>query len=51
VVHGRRKKPRKGTNQLSKARLSRSEKIHSPNSASRGESRAKRTIRQPMCER
>jgi hypothetical protein len=48
VVQGSRKKPRKGTNQLSKARLSRSLKRNSANSASRGEIRAKRTTKQPM---
>jgi hypothetical protein len=41
----------KGTNQLSKARLSRSVKTHSANSASRGEMKAKRTTRQPMSPR
>jgi len=48
VVQGSRKKPRKGTNQLSKARLNMSLKIHSANSARRGEIRAKRTTKQPM---
>jgi hypothetical protein len=48
VVQGSRKKPRKGTSQLSKARLSRSLKRNSANSASRGEIRAKRATKQPM---
>jgi hypothetical protein len=51
VVQGNRKKPRKGTNQLSKARPSRSLKSQSANSARRGEIRAKRTTRQPMRSR
>jgi hypothetical protein len=38
----------KGTNQLSKARLSRSLKRNSANSASRGEMKAKRTTKQPI---
>src|SRR5262249_42447488 len=46
VGQGRRKKPRKGTNQESNARLSRSVKRNSANSASRGEITAKRTSRQ-----
>ena len=48
MVQGSRKKPRKGTNQLSKARLSRSEKRNSANSARRGEMKAKRTRKQPI---
>src|SRR5690349_14758707 len=38
-------------NQLSKARLSRSEKRKIANSASRGEMKARRTTRQAMCRR
>jgi hypothetical protein len=38
----------KGTNQSSKARLSRSEKSHRAKSARRGEIRAKRATKQPM---
>jgi hypothetical protein len=41
-------KPRKGTNQLSKARPSRSLKSHSANSARRGEMKANRTTKQPI---
>lgn len=48
VVHGRTKKPRKGTNQLSKARLRRSLKSHSTINASRGEINANKTTRQPI---
>jgi hypothetical protein len=48
VVQGSRKKPRKGTNQLSKERLRRSLKSQSAKSARRGEIRAKRTTKQPM---
>src|SRR6185312_5652431 len=46
-----RKKPSSGTTQLSKARLSRSVKRNSTNSASRGESSAKIRTRQPMGKR
>src|SRR4029077_21182579 len=46
-----RKNPSRGTNQLSKARLSRSEKRKIANSASRGEMKARRTTRQAMGRR
>jgi hypothetical protein len=48
VVQGSRKKPMKGTSQLSKARPSRSLNSQIANSASRGESSAMRRTRQPM---
>ena len=51
MVQGNKKKPMKGTNQLSKARLSRSLKRNSAKSARRGEIRAKRTTKQPMRSR
>jgi hypothetical protein len=48
VVHGRRKKPRSGMIQLSKARLRTSLKIHSRKRTSRGEMSARSASRQPM---
>src|SRR3954452_22757084 len=47
VVHGSRKKPSSGTIQLSNARLSTLLKIHTKNSARRGEISAKSARRQP----
>jgi hypothetical protein len=48
VVQGSRKNPSRGTSQLSKERLSRSENSQMTNSASRGEIRARRRARQPI---
>src|SRR3954467_8642382 len=51
VVHGSRKNPSRGTNQLSNASLSRSLKIAMKNSASRAENSAISASRQPMSGR
>src|SRR4051812_2725731 len=51
VVHGSRKNPSSGTNQLSNASLSRSLKIAMKNSASRAENSAMSASRQPMSGR
>ncbi len=48
VVHGRRKKPMRGTTQLSNARESRSLNSQMTKSASRGEIKAKRATKQAM---
>ena len=50
VVHGSKKKPSNGSSQLSNARLRTLLKIHSRNSASRGEIRANSAIRQGMVQ-